>query len=132
MSNQNVTVQVEAKDACVSGGYGKEVAKIPSNTLLQITCKPDEYWQLDGNLRSNANGLDSYRYSKNNHTFRTGSLVGSFDEGVTFFSVGTHLQRRVTEVLPSGDDPTLRLYCWGAGKAHNSGTIKADIRLITN
>lgn len=121
---------VKAKENSVSGGAplvtGITVSK---GQLLTISVPPDSKWSAGAADReSNANGLGNpfggnYGvFAKGPFSFFYGSLVGSLDEGKTFFAVGTRLEMSI--LIPSG---RLLLYYWDSNNADNSGSVTATV-----
>lgn len=120
---------VDAKTNSVSGG-------VPLNTnislkpgqLLTVSVPPDDTWSAGAaNRTSNANGLGNPQggnfgtFTKGDFTFLYGSLIGSLDNGKTFFAVGTRLEMTI---LVSG---RLSLYYWDVNNSDNSGSVTATV-----
>jgi len=127
MPNQFV---VKAKENSVSGGAplvtGITVSK---GELLTISVAPDDKWSAGAADReSNANGLSNpfggnYGvFTKGAFSFFYGSLVGSLDDGKTFFAVGTRMEMSI--LIPTG---RLLLYYWDSNNADNTGSILATV-----
>lgn len=127
MPNQFV---VKAKENSVSGGAplvtGISVSK---GELLTISVAPDDKWSAGAADReSNANGLSNpfggnYGvFTKGVFSFFYGSLVGSLDDGKTFFAVGTRMEMSI--LFPTG---RLLLYYWDSNNADNTGSILATV-----
>jgi hypothetical protein len=121
---------VKAKENSVSGGSpmvtGVTVSK---GQLLTISVAPDDKWSAGAADReSNANGLgnpfggDFGVFTKGPFSFFYGSLVGSLDEGRTFFAVGTRMEMSI--LIPKG---RLLLYYWDVNNADNSGEVTATV-----
>jgi hypothetical protein len=122
--------EVKAKENSVSGGVplvtGITVSK---GQLLTISVSPDDKWSAGAADReSNANGLSNpfggnYGvFTKAPFSFFYGSLVGSLDDGKTFFAVGTRLEMSI--LFPTG---RLLLYYWDVNNADNTGSITATV-----
>jgi len=60
-------------------------------------------------------------FTKNGFSFLYGSLVGSLDDGKTFFPVGTRLEMTI---LGSGQ---LSLFYWDSNNQDNSGSVTATV-----
>jgi hypothetical protein len=97
--------------------------------VLVITVNKKETWRAGSGPRtSNANGLGNplgYNFGtfkKSGFSFLY-SLVGSIDNGRTFFPVGTQLKMTI---LSYG---SLSLYYWDSNKEDNSGYVTATIHL---
>ncbi|WP_430412686.1 hypothetical protein [Kordia sp.] len=124
-------VAVEAKQNSTTGGTGKLVENLglQQGDLLTITCDFQDQWNLsqDGGFSTNANGISTHPIAIGtaNQTFSAGAMVGSFNNGQSFFSVGLFTQITVTE---SGDSPELRLYCVDSDKDNNSGFIRVVVK----
>ncbi len=105
-------------------GEGKEAGTYNRGNLVVITCNPEDVWYLYPNegLRSNANGLDNRPYEINGLTINAGTMVGSLDNGNSFFPVGTICQLSITS-----DNTQLKLYCWDSDQ-NNSGAISAYVQ----
>jgi hypothetical protein len=126
--------EVKAKENSVSGGAplvtGISVSK---GQLLTISVPPDDKWSAGAADReSNANGLSNpfggnYGvFTKGPFSFFYGSLVGSLDDGKTFFAVGTRMEMSI--LIPSG---RLLLYYWDVNNADNTGSITATVAVYT-
>jgi hypothetical protein len=122
---------VKARENSVSGGTGyKTGITLEPGQLLVISVDPNDLWSAGAADReSNANGLGNPlggeygEYRRGSHSFLYGSLVGSLDNGDTFFSVGTCL---TMTVLNSG---TLRLYYWDSNNNDNTGEIRVRVSI---
>lgn len=126
------TVQVDARQNSVSGGNGLNTGVVVNKgQLLTITVDRRDFWFAAANdptRRSNADGLGNPfgnnfgNFTLGDFSFLFGTLVGSLDNGQTFFQVGTRLEIIVQK---SG---TLRLYYWDSNSADNSGAVRALIQ----
>lgn len=125
---------VKAKENSVSGGAplvtGITVSK---GQLLTISVAPDDKWSAGvADRESNANGLSNpfggnYGvFTKGPFSFFYGSLVGSLDDGKTFFAVGTRLEMSI--LFPTG---RLLLYYWDSNNVDNTGSITATVACYT-
>ena len=125
----DVAVDARSNSTALGPGNGKLVnTQILSGDLIVISCNPEDVWKLaveaEGALPSNANGLDNhFTQVTNNQNFRTGSMVGSFNDGKTFFPVGTLVEVKALE----GETPSLTLWCADSDSINNSGTIVAQV-----
>lgn len=101
--------------------------------VLVIDCDRKDTWSIDPNpgFASNANGSGNPFgapggfFTIKGHTFRSGSLVGSLDGGVTFFPVGTKME--MTILRPG----MLRLYFWDVDHANNVGSVQVHVEVYT-
>ncbi|PHR35227.1 MAG: hypothetical protein COA38_02745 [Fluviicola sp.] len=118
-------VVVKAKDNSTGGGTGEIVGAYNSGDLIIITCDPQDTWSLAGQVVSgncNTMGVVDHPYKPRNQSFNLGSLVGSIDDGMTYFPIGPLLQMTINE-----NNTTLKLYCWDTNKNDNSGGISAMV-----
>jgi hypothetical protein len=122
--------EVKAKENSVSGGAPMVTGvSVKKGELLTISVPADDKWSAGvANRESNANGLsnpfggDFGVFTHNNFSFLFGSLVGSLDEGKTFFAVGTRLEMSI--LIPAG---RLLLYYWDVNNADNTGSVTATV-----
>lgn len=122
--------EVKAKENSVSGGVPLVTGiSLSKGELLTISVPADDKWRAGVAKReSNANGLgnpfgdDFGFFVHNNFSFLYGSLVGSLDNGKTFFAVGTRLE--MTIFCPPG---RLTLYYWDVNKDDNTGSVTATV-----
>lgn len=130
--NANVQFEVKARENSVSGGVplatGITLAK---GDLLTVSVSAGDKWSAGVSSReSNANGLsnpfggDFGFFTHNGFSFLFGSLVGSLDNGKTFFAVGTRLE--MTILCPPGK---LTLHYWDSNQGDNSGSVIATVAL---
>jgi hypothetical protein len=120
---------VKAKENSVSGGAPLLTGiSLTPGQLLTINVDPCDSWIAGKDKRtSNANGLGNPfggnfgLFTKNGFSFLYGSLVGSLDEGKTFFPVGTRLE--MTILYPG----RLALYYWDSDNANNSDSVVATV-----
>lgn len=122
--------EVKAKENSVSGGTPLVTGiSVTKGELLTISVPPDDKWSAGAdNRESNANGLsnpfggDFGVFTHNGFSFLFGSLVGSLDNGKTFFAVGTRMEMSI--LVPAG---RLNLYYWDVNKDDNSGSVTATV-----
>jgi hypothetical protein len=122
--------EVKAKENSVSGGAPMVTGiSVTKGELLTISVSPDDKWSAGAaNRESNANGLSNPFggnfgvFTHNNFSFLFGSLVGSLDEGKTFFAVGTRMEMSI--LIPAG---RLLLYYWDVNNADNTGSVTATV-----
>jgi hypothetical protein len=122
--------EVKAKGNSVSGGTPLVTGiSVTKGDLLTISVPPDDKWSAGAaNRESNANGLsnpfggDFGVFTHNGFSFLYGSLVGSLDNGKTFFAVGTRMEMSI--LVPAG---RLNLYYWDVNKDDNSGSVTATV-----
>ena len=125
------TIAVAAKANSVSGGVGaKPNIAVKPGQLMVITASASDTWSAGtADRTSNANGLGSPMggqygvHQRGDYKFLFGSLVGSFDGGKTYFSVGTYLA--MTILMPG----ELTLYYWDSNNADNTGSVTANVQL---
>lgn len=124
---------VKAKENSIKGGQGVKTGLVvkPGQRLV-ITASPDDTWTCGAGQRtSNANGLgnplgEELGFFVNKHAvFLYGSLVGSVDNGKTYFPVGTRLD------MPILGPGKLSLWCWDSNNVDNSGEITATVDLVS-
>ena len=121
---------VKAKENSVSGGSALVTGiTVTKGQLLTIGVAPDDKWSAGAADReSNANGLSNpfggnYGvFTKGDFSFFYGALVGSLDNGKTFFAVGTRMEMSI--LIPSG---RLLLYYWDVNNGDNTGEITATV-----
>jgi hypothetical protein len=121
---------VKAKENSVSGGAPMVTGiTVTKGQLLTISVPADDTWSAGAADReSNANGLSNPLggnygvFTKAPFSFFYGALVGSLDDGKTFFAVGTRMEMSI--LFPTG---RLLLYYWDVNNADNTGSITADV-----
>jgi hypothetical protein len=122
---------VKAKENCIRFGKGVKTGLVLARGQ-RLVIKATGTWSLgEGDRTSDANGLGNPQGGKDFgvHTWNSaqyiyGSLVGSVDNGKTFFPVGTRLDM---PVLAPGK---LSLWCWDSNSADNSGAITATVDVV--
>jgi hypothetical protein len=124
-----------------SPGYGGDGLKNPEpfldtaillkpGDLLKIDTSSRDLWSPDGGFFTNANaiavnGTRGYdRITSKGQYYRISSLIGTLDDGKTFFPVGTHLEMIV---LKAG---SLSLIYWDVDWGNNWGSITAFVQVI--
>ena len=125
-------ISIEANANSTTGGTGKRVSglSLKQGDILSIFCKRDDTWQFSsvgGEFIVNANGNNNYAVNigETQQQFPAAALVGSFDDGKTFFSVG--LSTQIT-ILEGGENPKLMLYCADSDRDNNSGSVTAFVK----
>lgn len=121
---------VKAKENSVSGGTPMVTGiSVSKGELLTISVPADDKWSAGvADRESNANGLSNpfggpYGvFTHNGFSFFYGSLVGSLDEGKTFFAVGTRMEMSI--LIPAG---RLLLYYWDVNNGDNTGSVTATV-----
>ncbi len=124
---------VKAKENSVSGGAPLVTGiTVTKGQLLTIGVPADDTWSAGAaNRESNANGLsnplggDFGVFTKGPFSFYYGALIGSLDDGKTFFAVGTRME--MTILFPTG---RLLLYYWDVNNADNTGSITATVNIF--
>ncbi len=101
--------------------------------VLTIDVHPKDLWSILSDNRVwdiNANGLAednktrySAGYASKNFNFQHGSLIGTLDDGKTYFAVGTHL--KLTVLNPG----TLKLVHWDQDYTNNNGSVRAFVNV---
>lgn len=122
---------VQAKANSITGGVPLNTnIKVNPGDLLVITASPDDTWSAGAEDRtSNANGLGNPLGGKYGllasgaYRFLFGSLVGTFDDGKTYFGVGTYL---AMTVLTEG---VLKFVYWDGFSGDNTGEVKATVQV---
>ncbi|SJM94774.1 putative PEP motif anchor domain protein [Crenothrix polyspora] len=131
------TFNVNANVNSVSGGVGLNTGiTVTPGKLLVISADKQDTWSLGSGTRTgNANGLGNpfggnfgnFTKPLTNFSFLFGTLVGSLDNGLTFFPIGTRMEQ---SIVKSGGG-TLRLYAWDANSADNSGSIAVNVEVYS-
>ncbi|HAD98470.1 MAG TPA: hypothetical protein DCG19_13760 [Cryomorphaceae bacterium] len=123
-------IAVEAKTNSSNGGVGKAVEglSLEYGSILVFYCDPEERWNVWDHREewsTNANGKQgsTVQIGSTNQSINTGALVGSFDDGQTFFTIGTFSQITVLH----GNAPELKLYCADSDYQNNTGFIKVNV-----
>lgn len=138
------TVRVGVKENCFDGNFnprGKDTGiELERGQILRIRVPEKDTWTIKGRATS-ANGLttidpsedgvNAYEYYYREEKgagiapwFVKGALVGSLDDGATFFPVGTAL---TMDVLNPG---RLTLYCWCGENRRNSGSVDVEVEVF--
>jgi hypothetical protein len=124
---------VKAMENSVSGGTGLNTGiQVQPGQLIVISVDPRDTWSAGAADRtSNANGLGNPfggnygLYTRGSQSFLYGALVGSIDNGSTYFGIGTHLSMTA---LTNG---TLKLYYWDSNNNDNAGSIRVVVATYT-
>ncbi|WP_392533087.1 DUF4114 domain-containing protein [Nostoc sp. C117] len=106
----------------------------PEDVLI-VDVHPKDLWSIYSENRVwdiNANGVaesdNKTRYGNGlptkNFNFTYGSLVGTLDDGKTYFPVGTHL--KLTVLNPG----TLKFVHWDSDYTSNNGSVRAFLNVI--
>ncbi len=127
------TVQASAHSVAHPNNGLNTGINVTLGKLLVIDCDRQDTWSIDPNpsYASNANGtgnpygVPAGLFTVKGHTFRSGSLVGSLDGGITFFPIGTKMEMTI---LRAG---TLRLYFWDVDHANNVGSVQVHVEVYT-
>lgn len=123
--------EIKAKENSITGGRPLDTEiKVKPGDLLVVTASPDDTWSAGpADRTSNANGLGNTlggaygMYASGAHRFLFGSLIGTFDDGKTYFGVGTYL---AMTILTEG---VLKFVYWDGFSGDNSGSVKATVQL---
>ncbi len=124
--------EVHAKQNSVSGGIPIDTKlSVSPGQILVISVDEKDTWSAGSGYRtSNANGLgnplgnDFGVFKKDNFAFLYGSLVGSTDNGMSFFPIGTELNM---PILTSNG--VLLLYYWDSNNQDNSGSVSVTVNI---
>jgi hypothetical protein len=124
---------VKAMENSIGGGTGLNTGiQVQPGQLMVISVDPRDTWSAGAADRtSNANGLGNPfggnygLYTRGSQSFLYGSLVGSIDNGTTYFSVGTNL---TMTALTNG---TLKLYYWDSNNYNNSGSVRVSVSIYS-
>ena len=125
----DISVNVRANSTSLAPGNGSPVdIDFNFGDLIVINCNPEDTWKLaiggEDPLKTNANGLQGHTIiTPNGQVFRAGTMVGSFDNGNSFFPVGTLVKVKALE----GEPPSLTLWCADSDNENNQGVITADV-----
>jgi PEP-CTERM motif len=145
---------VRAKENSSSGGSGADTfLSLVAGQSFSVSVSPIDLWNAGDLPRwSNANGLTGPNliysslttdpevpvyangtvigpgsfgtHTQNGHTDAFGTLVGSLDNGTSFFTVGTSFSGNAAT---SG---TLKLFYWDSNNGDNSGSILAHVTSV--
>jgi hypothetical protein len=125
----DVAVDAKRNSTALGTGNGSLVdIDLSFGDLIVINCNPEDTWRLargaEDPLSINANGFnDRSITTQSEQVFRSGAMVGSFDNGNSFFPVGTLVQIKVLE----GEPASLTLWCADSDNQNNQGTITAQV-----
>ncbi|MCF2146402.1 hypothetical protein IQ276_008055 [Desmonostoc muscorum LEGE 12446] len=108
--------------------------ELKAEDVLTVDVHPKDLWNIYTETGQayvvNANGLgedNKTRYStgwtSKNFTFQHGSLIGTLDDGKTYFPVGTHL--KLTVLNPG----TLKFIYWDQDYRNNTGSVRAFVKV---
>jgi|GEM_PF-691970 len=122
------SVYVNAERNGVIGTNGAKAGTFFTGQEITISCDVTDMWNINtrnGVSRCNANGFKNLPVAPPNveQTFLAGCIVGSFDGGRTFFSVGTKTEITICVAVPGNDSVDLTLYCWDSFYTDNEGEI---------
>lgn len=124
--------QVDAVENSVSGGVGLDTGiLVTKGQLLTINANTADRWSIDPDpiYLCNANG-EGNPFGKEqkpttipniDFSFLNGTLIGSLDDGKTFFPIGIHSEQTIIS------DGALKLYMWDTDNTNNSGKITVDV-----
>jgi hypothetical protein len=126
------SVYVNAERNNVIGKNGAQAGTFVAGQVITISCDPADKWNINtgnGVSRCNANGFNNLPVAPPNfgQTFLAGCVVGSFDGGNTFFSVGTKTEITICAAMPGTDSVDLTLYCWDSFHTDNEGEISVSV-----
>ncbi|MBW4675047.1 MAG: DUF4114 domain-containing protein [Desmonostoc geniculatum HA4340-LM1] len=130
---------IHSKVHSVNGKPGTEThlntnIQLKPEDVLTVDVYPKDLWSVLSDNRVwdvNANGVaedNKTRYANglvaNNFNFTYGSLVGTLDDGKTYFPVGTHL--KLTVLNPG----TLKFVHWDVNYTNNNGSVRAFLNVV--
>ena len=126
------SVYVNAERNGVIGSHGAQAGTFVTGQVITITCNANDKWNINtrnGASRCNANGFNNLPVAPPNfpQTFLAGCIVGSFDGGRTFFSVGTKAVITICAAVHGTDRVDLTLYCWDSFYTDNEGEISVSV-----
>jgi len=122
-----VSYIVQANENSVSGGVAcKTRIVVEKGDFMTINTRDDYKWSNSPDLAGacTANGKSDEPKEVKGQTFPLASLVGSLDDGKTFFFIGTGFQKTMTESGP------LTLYFWDTDTGNNSGFVFPVINIV--
>ena len=123
-AGQQYEVQAYANSA--SGGQGLYAGSYQIGDVLQFTAATTDTWDLASNgtqaLILNADGSNTTTTTLNGQNYKTGAMLGSFDNGASYFFIGTSSQITVNSTAD------LKLYCSDSNFNDNSGSITLTIQ----
>ncbi len=134
-----ITLNVNAATHSINNGLNlvglnTGIVVTPGKLLVINADRQDTWAGSLANIPINANGAGNpfggvtptnFTLPGTNFSFLFGSLVGSLDNGRTFFPVGTRLEKTI---LTAGSG-TLRLYFWDVNNFDNSGSVAVNIQV---
>ena len=123
--------KVQANANSLTGGTPLSTGiKLKPGNLLVVTASPSDTWSAGRDNRTgNANGLGNTLggsfgyYSNGAQSFLYGSLVGTLDDGKTYFGVGTYL---AMTILTDGE---LKFVYWDLNNADNKDFVTATVQV---
>lgn len=143
-------VDVDAMRNSIVGGNPAEVtfgSPLLPGDILTISADITDLWTSENGHRSaNADGVTLNQGAPDWKSYRAGTpapstvpnfrnaalyifgidcLVGSIDNGLSFFSIGSRYSERI--LVPSV--PSLLLFYWGANNGDNSGVIRFTVEV---
>ncbi|WP_353573341.1 hypothetical protein [Candidatus Albibeggiatoa sp. nov. BB20] len=144
----NAKVTVSAKFNCLDAPTGQHRVtpfytglSVDAGELLVFSVDPNQLWSAGYNVDSNQKATNIYTMNANgagnpfgdgsglsttvgSYSFLIGTLVGSLDDGDSFFAVGTSLAMFAPQA------GRLSLYHWGFGCFDNYGDIDVSISIL--
>lgn len=111
----------------VTGGTGLVVGAFQAGQLLRVYADPNDLWAMHPNgLESNADGIDGEDHTDlgSGFTGLLGSMVGSWDDGASYFEIGTY------EEFTAPGNATLTLWCFDADTGNNQDSITASVQVF--
>ncbi len=122
---------VNAKQNSSTGGKPLNTGiKLKPGNVINVSASKKDIWAAGAQDRaSNANGLgnplgkDFGLHAQGDYKFLFGSLIGTLDEGKTFFGVGTNL---TMTILTEG---TLSFVYWDSNNRDNLDFVEATVKV---
>jgi hypothetical protein len=134
LSGIEASFDVHAYHHSISGGQALNTnIQLEPGDLLIVRTHPKDLYNLlsnDPKFFINANGLNNEKKEswsdkvKGPFRFVCGSLIGTIDNDISYFPIGTNLEMTI---LNRG---TLSLYCWDVDIANNLGSVKAFVKVL--
>ncbi|BAZ50617.1 hypothetical protein NIES4103_32340 [Nostoc sp. NIES-4103] len=134
LSGTETSFDVHAYHHSITGGQALNTnIQVEPGDLLTVRVHPKDLYNLltnDPKFFINANGLNNDKKEayadkiKGPFRFVCGSLIGTIDNDISYFPIGTNLEMTI---LNKG---TLSLYCWDVDQGNNLGSVKAFVKVV--
>lgn len=119
------THDVDANTNSISGGTGVVVGTFEAGKTVRVYADPTDLWAMHPtSLESNADGSSELSYTDPGSGFSgfVGLMVGSWDNGTTYFEIGTY------EEFTAPGGASLTLWCFDADTGNNVDFVRASIQ----